>query len=61
MVACMLPTVAIAVLSAASGTLKENGIRIGLISLFTAVFAIGLMLLTETGTSRVQIFTGTAA
>lgn len=56
-IACLLPTVAIAVLA----KLHSTGELIGLIAIFTAVFAIGLMFLTDAGTSRVEIFTATAA
>jgi hypothetical protein len=34
---------------------------LGFIALFTAIFAIGLMVLTDSGTSRTEIFTATAA
>jgi hypothetical protein len=56
-VACLLPTVAIAVLD----QLHTTATLLGLIAVFTAVFAGGLMLLVESGTSRVEIFTATAA
>lgn len=56
-IACLLPTVAIAVLAKLHSTEE----LIGLIAVFTAVFAIGLMSLTDAGTSRVEIFTATAA
>ncbi|PQE32720.1 phthalate transporter protein [Rutstroemia sp. NJR-2017a WRK4] len=55
--ACLLPTVAIAVLS----RLDSTRVLIGVIAAFTAIFAIGLMWLTDAGTSRVEIFTATAA
>ena len=55
-VSCVLPTVAIGVLTTARGTV-ETLLYIGG---FTALFAIGLMCLTNE-TSRVQIFTATAA
>jgi len=55
--ACLLPTVAIAVLS----SLKSTGELLGVIAAFTAIFAIGLMALTDASTSRVEIFTATAA
>jgi hypothetical protein len=55
--ACLLPTVAIAVLSTIHGQAK----LIGFIALFTAIFAAGLMLLTSSGTPRTEIFTATAA
>lgn len=56
-IACLLPTVAIAVLS----KVQTNKELLGLIAAFTAIFAMGLMALTEAGTSRVDIFTATAA
>ncbi|KAH7011101.1 hypothetical protein EDB80DRAFT_384078 [Ilyonectria destructans] len=56
-VACLLPTLAIGVLTTAKGTLQ----KLGYIAGFTAMFSIGLMWLTDAGTSRVQIFTATAA
>ncbi|PQE03097.1 hypothetical protein CJF31_00011630 [Rutstroemia sp. NJR-2017a BVV2] len=55
--ACLLPTVAIAVLS----RLDSTRVLIGVIAAFTAIFAIGLMWLTDASTSRVEIFTATAA
>jgi len=55
-VASMLPTMAIAILTTAD-TLRDKLLYIGG---FTALFAIGLMILTSE-TSRVQIFTATAA
>jgi hypothetical protein len=48
---------AIAVLTTAKGN-KERLLYIGG---FTALFAFGLMILTDASTSRVQIFTATAA
>ncbi|KAF7949120.1 hypothetical protein EAE96_008289 [Botrytis aclada] len=56
-IACLLPTVAIAVLSSLDST-KE---LLGVIAAFTAIFAMGLMFLTDASTSRVEIFTATAA
>ncbi|ESZ93177.1 hypothetical protein SBOR_6456 [Sclerotinia borealis F-4128] len=56
-IACLLPTVAIAVLS----SLQSTGELLGVIAAFTAIFAMGLMFLTDAGTSRVEIFTATAA
>jgi hypothetical protein len=56
-VACLLPTVAISVLSTVHTTAK----LLGYIALFTAIFAMGLMGLTDSGTSRTEIFTATAA
>jgi hypothetical protein len=55
-VACVLPTFAIGVLAQARG-LTQKLLYIGS---FTALFSIGLMCLTNE-TSRVQIFTATAA
>jgi hypothetical protein len=55
-VACLLPTVAITVLARVHGM----GMILGLIALFTAAFAFGLVLLSSTS-SRVEIFTATAA
>ncbi|APA10290.1 hypothetical protein SS1G_07260 [Sclerotinia sclerotiorum 1980 UF-70] len=56
-IACLLPTVAIAVLS----SLQSTAELLGVIAAFTAIFAMGLMFLTDSGTSRVEIFTATAA
>jgi len=56
-VACLLPTVAIAVLA----QLHTTAQLLGIIAVFTAVFAGGLMMLVDSGTSRVEIFTATAA
>lgn len=56
-VACLLPTVAISVLS----TVHTTAMLLGFIALFTAIFAMGLMSLTDPGTSRTEIFTATAA
>jgi len=56
-VACLLPTAAIAVLA----TIHNQAKLIGFIALFTAIFAIGLMGLAGAGTSRTDIFTATAA
>jgi hypothetical protein len=56
-IACLLPTVAIAVLA----QLHTIGKLLGIIAVFTAVFAGGLMMLVDSGTSRVEIFTATAA
>lgn len=56
-VACLLPTAAIAVLA----TIHSQAKLIGFIALFTAIFAMGLMGLTNSGTSRTDIFTATAA
>jgi len=56
-VACLLPTLAIGVLTTAQGNIQ----KLLYIGGFTALFAIGLMLLTDVGTSKVQVFTATAA
>ncbi len=56
-VACVLPTVAIGILSTAK-TKRDKLLYIGG---FTALFAIGLLLFAEGGTSRIGIFTATAA
>jgi hypothetical protein len=56
-VACLLPTVAIGILS----TAKTNRDRLLYIGGFTTLFAIGLLLFTESGTSRLNIFMATAA
>jgi len=56
-VACILPAGAIAVLATAN-TLRDKLLYIGG---FTALFAIGLLWLTDVATSRIQIFTATAA
>ncbi|KAF7930138.1 hypothetical protein BELL_1130g00020 [Botrytis elliptica] len=56
-IACLLPTVAIAVLSSLESTRE----LLGVIAAFTAIFAMGLMFLTDASTSRVEIFTATAA
>jgi hypothetical protein len=56
-VACLLPTAAIAILA----TIHSEAKLIGFIALFTAIFAMGLMGLTNSGTSRTDIFTATAA
>jgi hypothetical protein len=55
-VACLLPTVAITVLA----KVHSMGLILGLIALFTAIFSIGLVLLSSSS-SRVEIFTATAA
>lgn len=56
-VACLLPTAAIAILA----TMHSTAEVLGFIGLFTALFATGLMCLTESATSRTEIFTATAA
>ncbi|KAK0636771.1 hypothetical protein B0T17DRAFT_613453 [Bombardia bombarda] len=55
--ACLLPTVAIGVLTTAQTTLQ----KLGYIAGFTALFSIGVMWLTDASTSRIQVFTATAA
>ncbi|RDW63414.1 hypothetical protein BP6252_10959 [Coleophoma cylindrospora] len=57
LVACLLPTVAITALSQVHATSQ----LLGLIAAFTTIFAIGLMFLTGGTTTRVEIFTATAA
>jgi hypothetical protein len=56
-IACILPTVAIGILTTAQTTMQ----KLLYIGGFTALFAIGVMGLTDAGTSRVNIFTATAA
>lgn len=56
-IACLLPTLAITVLTLLSTTAE----LLGLIAVFTGVFAIGLLFLTDGTRSRVEIFTATAA
>jgi len=56
-VACLLPTVAITVLSKVEGL---NNLLLCLAG-FATVFSIGLIFLTNASTSRVEIFTATAA
>ncbi len=55
--ACALPTVAIDILT----TAKTDRDKLLYIGGFTMLFAIGLLLVSEAGTSRIQIFTATAA
>ena len=55
-VACLLPVVAITVLA----RVHKMSLILGLIAVFTAIFAIGLVLLSSSS-SRVEIFTATAA
>jgi hypothetical protein len=55
-VACLLPVVAIIVLS----RVQSMGMILGLIALFNTLFAFGLVLVSS-GSSRVDIFTATAA
>jgi hypothetical protein len=55
-VACLLPVVAIVVLS----RVQSMGMILGLIAIFNSVFAFGLVLISS-GSSRVEIFTATAA
>jgi hypothetical protein len=56
-IACLLPIVGIVVLS----ELHTKAKTLGFIALFTAVFAIGIMILTDSRTSRTEVFTATAA
>jgi hypothetical protein len=56
-IACLLPIVAIGVLS----TMHRTPEIIGFITLFVAIFAIGLMCVADAGTKRTDIFTATAA
>ncbi|KAE9378488.1 hypothetical protein N431DRAFT_501113 [Stipitochalara longipes BDJ] len=56
-IACLLPTAAIAILA----TIHSTAEVLGFIGLFTALFAAGLMFLTDKATSRTEIFTATAA
>jgi hypothetical protein len=56
-IASVLPTVAIGILTTAETRLQ----RLLYIGGFTALFAIGVMWLTDANTSRVQVFTATAA
>lgn len=55
-VACLFPTVGIAVLA----KVHDTGMVIGFIALFTFLFAAGLMTLTNFGASRTEVFTATA-
>jgi len=55
-VACLLPTVAIVILA----RVQSMGLILGCIAIFTALFAVGLVLLSSSS-SRVDIFTATAA
>jgi hypothetical protein len=55
-VACLLPTIAITVLAKVHGM----SLILGLIALFTGLFSIGLVFLSSSS-SRVEIFTATAA
>lgn len=56
-IACLLPIVGIVVLS----KLDTQAKILGFIALFTALFAMGIMILTDASTSRTEIFTATAA
>jgi len=56
-IACLFPIIGIVVLS----KIHTQAKILGFIALFTAVFAIGLMILTDSKTSRTDIFTATAA
>jgi len=55
-IACLLPVVAITILA----RVHSMGLILGLITVFTAVFSVGLVLLSSSS-SRVEIFTATAA
>ncbi|KAH8887885.1 hypothetical protein GQ53DRAFT_768191 [Thozetella sp. PMI_491] len=54
---CVLPTVAIGILATAQGLMQ----RLLYIGGFTALFAVGLIILTDCRKSRINIFTATAA
>jgi hypothetical protein len=54
-VACLFPTIAIIILA----RVRTIGMTLGLIALFTAMFALGLVLVSS-GSSRMQIFTATS-
>lgn len=56
LIACLLPTAAIAGLS----TIHNTGLLIGVIGIFTLSFAVGLMFFTSTKPSRVEVFSATA-
>jgi hypothetical protein len=56
-IACLLPIVGIVVLS----KLHTRSKILGFIALFTAIFAIVIMLSTDATTKRTEIFTATAA
>lgn len=56
-IACVLPTVAIGILTTAQTTMQ----KLLYIGGFTALFSIGVMWLSDSSTSRVSIFTATAA
>ncbi len=56
-IACLLPIVAIGVLS----TMHRTAEIIGFITLFVGIFAIGLMCVADADTKRTDIFTATAA
>ena len=57
LVACILPTIAIGILATAEGMTH----KLLYIGGFTLLFALGLMALTDCSTSRLNIFTATAA
>jgi hypothetical protein len=57
LIACLLPTAAIAILS----TIHKTALLIGVIGIFTLLFAIGLMFFTSAKPTRVEIFSATAA
>jgi len=56
-IACLLPTIAIGIMTTAKTT-RDKLLYIGG---FTILFAIGLLWVAEAGTSRIQIFMATAA
>lgn len=57
LIACLLATAAIAILS----TIHKTGLLIGVIGIFTFLFAIGLMFFTSAKPTTVEIFSATAA
>ena len=56
-ITCLLPIAGIVVLSRVRTWAKV----LGFIALFTAISAVGIMILTDSGTSRTEIFAATAA
>jgi hypothetical protein len=56
LIACLLPTAAIAILS----TIHKTGLLICIIGIFTFLFAISLMFFTFAKLTRVEIFSATA-
>jgi hypothetical protein len=57
LVACLLPTAAIAILS----SIHNTAVLITVIGVFTLMFAIGLIFFTSKKPSRVEVFSATAA